>query len=69
MRTLPSEQNIDPHDAPTTMSASSFGDLAVFSYDCPVIAGRNGRDAGHFYVCRRPLPSRSSQVAFASQNP
>jgi hypothetical protein len=31
MQTLPNDQNIDPHDAPTTMSASSFGDLAVFS--------------------------------------
>jgi hypothetical protein len=31
--------------------SASFGDLAVFSYDCPAFAGRKDRVAGHFYWC------------------
>ena len=33
------------------MMSASFGDLAVFSYDCPAIVGRKDRVAGHFYWC------------------
>jgi hypothetical protein len=52
----------------TMTSVSSFGDLAVFSYDCPAIAGRIDRFAGHFYLL--PANSRLSPagVAFMPQN-
>ena len=56
------------HMMQTMTSVSSFGDLAVFSYDCPAIAGRIDRLAGHFYLL--PANSRLSPagVAFMPQN-
>jgi len=52
------------------MMSASFGDLAVFSYDCPAIAGRKDRVAGHFYGCPqnpKPAPVDTNDLSIGSR--
>jgi hypothetical protein len=46
--------------------SASFGDLAVFSFDCPAIAGHRSDGAGHFFQF---AVTSSQSSASAKTNP